>query len=391
MPESPPSSRASARQLFAYPFRIFFFSLAVLAVLVVPLWVALITGRISLPLAMPGLYWHQHELIFAFLQAGIAGFLLTAVCVWTGTERLHGPWLLALWLVWLLGRVLMMGGAELPFWLVAGVNLAFLPLVMLDAGRRICTARQWRQLVILVVLGLLWLMQLGFLFRPTGPFVPGALVVAMTLMLVVGGRITPSFSLAWLRQQGRSPDRITTLPAVEKALLASMVLTLLAVLSRHSEAIAVAGVVAGIIVLLRLLLWQGWRVRQEPLLWILHLSLLWIPIALWLLAGSALGAWPRTVWTHAVGVGAIGGLMLGVISRVALGHTGRRLQLPRGMVTAFWLIQLAALLRVATGLELLPWNPGVTTSAVFWVLAFALFLLRYTYPLASPRVDGKPG
>lgn len=378
-------------QLFAYPFRIFFLSLALLAVLIVPLWVGVITGVLQLPLAMPGVIWHQHELVFAFLSAGIAGFLLTAVCVWTGTDRTHGVWLLALWLVWLAGRVLMAGGGALPPWLVHGVNLAFLPLVMLDAGWRIWRAGQYRQLIIMVILGLLWVMQWGFVLQPQGTFAEGALVMAMALMLVIGGRITPNFSMGWLKQRGLSIQGIRTVPALEKAMLAAMGLTLLAVLSGSSAAVALTGFAAGGIVLIRLALWRGWRVRSEPLLWILHLSLLWIPVGLWLLAGSALGWWPGTVWIHAVGVGAMGGLVLGVISRVALGHTGRPLTLPPGMVTAFVLIHAAALLRVGTGLELLPWRLGVEVSGLLWFVAYGLFLVRYTGILAGPRADGRPG
>ncbi len=393
MPETTVNASLQARpwQLFAYPFRIFFLSLALLSVLVVPLWVAVISGALHLPLAMPGYYWHQHELTFAFLTAGIAGFLLTAVCVWTGTERTHGTRLLLLWLVWLAGRLLMTFGEPLPGWLVVGVNLAFLPLVMADAGWRIWRAGQLRQLVIMLVLGLLWVMQLGFFLQPHGPYVAGALVVSMALMLVIGGRITPNFSIAWLRQRGLPADGVRTVPALEKTMLLAMGLTLLAVLSGIREAVMVLGVVAGAVTFARILLWRGWLVRREPLLWILHLSLLWIPVGLWLLAGSAAGWWGNTVWMHAIGVGAIGGLMLGVISRVALGHTGRPLTLPSGMVLAFLLIHAAALLRVVTGLGGVPWHAGVGTTALLWVAAYALFVIRYAPILAAPRADGKPG
>ena len=182
---------ASVSQLFAYPFRIFFLSMTVLALVAIPTWVLQVSGAIQLPLAMPGLYWHQHEMLFGFLSAGIAGFLLTAVCVWTGTERTHGWPLMLLWGVWLAGRLLLAFGADLPAWLVQGANLAFLPLVMIDAGWRIWHARQKRQLMILMVLGLLWAMQIGFVTRLDMAFSYGALVMAMALISIIGGRITP--------------------------------------------------------------------------------------------------------------------------------------------------------------------------------------------------------
>lgn len=385
------STPLTPTQLFAYPFRIFFLSLAVLAVLAIPLWVGTITGHFSLPLAIPALYWHQHELVFAFLSAAIAGFLLTAVCVWTGTERTHGWPLFGLWLVWLLGRLAITFGDPLPEWLVQGINLAFLPLVMLDAGLRVWRARQSRQIMILVVLALLWAMQIGFLLNPQGPFAESALLMAATLMLIIGGRITPNFSMAWLRSQGRSTEGITTLPWLEKAVLAGMLATFVTNLVAQGPLLGVIAAVTGLLALIRISLWRGWRVREEPLLWILHLSLLWIPVGLWLLAGAQANWWSSTVWVHAIGVGAMGGLILGVISRVVLGHTGRALTLPAGMVSAFVMIHLATLIRIGSGAGWLPWQTGVSLSALLWVLAFALFVWRYAGMMMRPRVDGKPG
>lgn len=385
------SPRPSIGNLFNYPFRIFFLSLAVQAVLIIPLWVGAVTGHLDLPLAVPALVWHQHEMVFAWLEAAIAGFLLTAVCVWTGTERTHGWALAGLWSVWLLGRVLITVGEGLPDALVLGVNLLFLPLVMLDAGLRVWRARQPRQIPILLVLLALWLMQATFLATGTTTALDGALIMAMTLMLIIGGRITPNFSKGWLRGRAQPTEDIRTLPALEKAMLAVMALTFLGVLALPDSITGALALIAGVLVLIRIALWRGWRVAREPLLWILHLSLLWIPVGLWLLAASRLGNLPGTVWVHATGLGAIGGLILGVISRVVLGHTGRPLTLPRGITTAFVLIHLGALTRVATGIGGIAWQFGISISALLWLIAFGLFLYRYTGFLLRPRVDGKPG
>ncbi|MCP1676751.1 uncharacterized protein involved in response to NO [Natronocella acetinitrilica] len=385
------SPRQRRRATLSVPLPDLFLSLALLAVVAVPLWTAELTGWFSAPLALPGYFWHQHELVFAFLNAGIAGFLLTAVCVWTGTERLHGLPLMGLWLVWLAGRLVMGFGAELPAWVVMAVNLAFLPLVMVDAGWRIWHGRQKRQLVLLLVIGLVWLMQLGFFLQPHGPYVHGALIVAAALMLVIGGRITPNFSKAWLRQQGLPGRGPHTVPWLEITLLIAMAMTLVGVLTGLQAVIVIAAGLAAPLSLARTLLWRGWEVRGEPLLWMLHLSLLWIPLGLALLAGSAAGWWPATAWIHALGVGAMGGLILGVISRVALGHTGRTLKLPAGMTAAFVVIHIAALARVATGLGDLPWQAGIGIAGTLWTVAFGLFLVRYTGILAGPRADGAPG
>ncbi|MDX5337253.1 MAG: NnrS family protein [Marinobacter sp.] len=391
IPASPERASASVSQLFSYPFRIFFLSMTVLAIVAIPLWVLEVTGTVRLPLAMPGLFWHQHEMLFGFLSAAIAGFLLTAVCVWTQTERTHGSLLVGLWGVWLAGRLLLAFGGNLPEWLVQGVNLAFLPLVMIDAGWRVWKARQKRQVMILVVLGLLWLMQIGFVTRLDMSFSYGALIMAMALISIIGGRITPAFSAGWLRQRGGNAEAVKMIPALDMAAVFSMILLMASLITGWQTVTAMLAVVAAVLMLVRLANWKGWLVRSEPLLWILHLSILWVPVALLLLAGSLLAGWPSNAWTHAAGTGAVGCLILGVIARVSLGHTGRPLILPKGMVLAFVAVQLAAVIRVITAFDVIPWHPGIGTSTALWVIAYTIFLVRYTGVLASPRADGREG
>ena len=377
---------------FEYPFRIFFLSAAALAVLAVPAWLGLLLHDATAPLAFVPLHWHQHEMLFGFLHAAIAGFLLTAVCNWTDTERLRGGRLFALWLVWLAGRVLMVAGGGLPAWLAHGVDLAFLPLVMLDAAWRIWRARQVRQFVVLAVLGALWAMEVAFHLDPAGPYAHGALLAAMLLMLVIGGRITPAFSGNWLRVRGGDPSRIEVRPWLERLTLVAVAAVLVTRIAPAPPAlVAVAAAVAAAASVMRLTLWRGWLVREEPLLWILHLALAWIPVALLLLAASELGYVFATAWVHAAGTGAMGSLILGVMARVALGHTGRPLRLPSGITAAFGLVLAAGVARVLTTLQLLPWRAGLWVAAVCWTAAFVLFLVRYVPVLLSPRVDGKPG
>ncbi|MDO6443058.1 NnrS family protein [Marinobacter sp. 2_MG-2023] len=391
IPTSAQADSASISQLFGYPFRIFFLSMTLLALVVIPLWVLEVTGVINLPLAMPGLFWHQHEMLFGFLSAAIAGFLLTAVCVWTQTERTHGFQLVLLWGVWLAGRLLLAFGADLPGWLVQGFNLAFLPLVMLDAGWRVWHAKQKRQLMILVVLGLLWLMQIGFVTRLDMAFSHGALIMAMALISIVGGRITPAFTTGWLRQRGLDAGAVKTVPALDMVTLFSMILLTASLVTGWEALTGTLATIAGTLMLVRLANWKGWLVRKEPLLWVLHLSMLWVPVSLYLLAGTLFAGWPSNAWSHAAGTGAISCLILGVIARVTLGHTGRPLILPKGMVTAFIAIQLAAIIRVLTAFDIVPWHPGIGSSSLLWIFAYGMFLVRYTKILASPRPDGRAG
>ncbi|MCH8498164.1 MAG: NnrS family protein [Marinobacter sp.] len=389
--QSAQGNATSLANILAYPFRIFFFSAALLATVSIPLWLALLLGKIELPLAMPALFWHQHEMVFGFLSAAIAGFLLTAVCVWTNTDRTHGWQLGALWLVWLLGRLAVTLGGDLPALLVHLINFAFLPLVMLDAGRRIWQARQRKQLMILVVLGLLWAMQIGFSLTYGAHYMAGALVLTLALISIIGGRITPAFSTNWLRQKGLTSALPRQSVRLDQLTLAALILTLAATLLAPAWVTGALALIAAALTLTRLLGWRGWLVRSEPLLWILHISILWVPIALLLYAAHLLWHVPASAWLHAAGLGAMASLILGVMARVCLGHTGRPLMLPGGMVLAFVAIQLGALIRVLTALSWLPWTTGMMLGSLLWGLAFVIFLVRYSRILFSPRADGRPG
>ncbi|GAA3977991.1 NnrS family protein [Allohahella marinimesophila] len=378
-------------QLFAYPFRIFFLSLGVLALLVVPLWAFMASGQLVMPTALPGVFWHQHEMLFGFLSAAIAGFLLTAVCVWTNTERLHGRILLWLWLVWLAGRLLLALGETMPFWLVQGINLAFLPLIMIDAGWRIWKAKQPKQWLILLVLGILWAMQIAFVVTLDHHYIEAGLIAALALSSIIGGRITPAFTAGWLKQRGGDAQAVRVLPRLDFAVLINMICLVLLMVADWSVGVAVLALSAAVLMLIRLYGWHGWLTSREPLLWILHISLLWVPLSLLLLVGHAVFGWSDSAWIHAAGIGVVGSLVLGVIARVSLGHTGRTMVLPTGMVTAFFAIQLATLVRVATALELVPWAGGIMLTGLLWEVAFLIFLLRYAVVLGAPRIDGRPG
>lgn len=376
--------------LFAYPFRIFFFSLALWALAIVPLWLSILFAPPSLPLALPPQLWHQHEMLFGLLSAAIAGFLLTAVGNWTQTVSLSGWPLFVLWLLWALGRVALLAGQGWPVWLVALPDLLFLAGVAFDAGRRIVGVRQWRQLPVLLVLTLLWCMQLHVHLTQDVQAIRAALVLAMALMGIIGGRITPAFSNNWLRMQGQAPTPSS--PAwLDHAVLVMLLLLVPAVFFRIDFAVAALALTGAVLSLARLLSWRGWRVTGEPLLWILHLSLLWIPLSLLLLAGGELFGWPPAVWLHAGGIGAMASLIYGVMTRVALGHTGRPLRLPVGVTAAYLLLQIAAIVRVATAFQGIAWQPGVVVSGILWVGAFAIFVWRYAGILLTPRPDGRAG
>lgn len=382
--------------VLAYPFRPFFLSCAWAATLLVPLWILMVSGAIELSPALPALHWHQHEMLAGVLYSAIAGFVLTAVCAWTGTPPLRGTWLLALWLLWLLPRVALLLGLAPALSLV--LDLVFLPVVAAIVTARVLPARQWRQLPLVALLLLLWGTDLGFHLSAEVRWLHATVLATALLILLVGGRITPAFSRNWLQRQGREAAGIAEFPGLERVTAISCltlfvlhVVTMLWPAAVSPLAIAAVAAAAGLASLWRLATWRGWLVREEPLLWILHAGLLWVSVGLLLRGAAALGWVSNTVWLHALGSGAIGTMILGVMARVALGHTGRPLRPPAGMLTAFWLVLAAGLLRILTALNTLDWQLGVTLSSLAWSAAFGLFLWRYTRILCTPRVDGKPG
>ena len=334
--------------VLAYPFRPFFLSASVFAALAIPLWALVVTGAGP---SLAFLHWHPHEMLAGFLYPAIAGFLLTAVCNWTGTAPLCGTRLLGLWLLWLLPRLGYLAGID-NLWLRA-VDLAFLPLVLLAAARPVVATQQWRQLPLLATLAALFLTDLAFHISEDPQWLHIAVQLGALLLLLVGARITPAFSRNWLQARGRDVAVVRDLDWAPRALYASLLallildaVGLLAERTAFPHAQALLAGASAVIIALRLAAWSPGAIRSEPLLWILHAGMLWVAGGLLLRALALLSLLPHGMWQHALGAGALGTMILGVMSRVALGHTGRPLVLPRGMVTAFGFVILAALLRV---------------------------------------------
>lgn len=398
-----PDDNADARPgfaLWACPFRIFFLAAAAYAILALVGWLGVLLAGWPLAGAYPPMQWHSHEMLFGMVAAAIAGFLLTAMCNWTGTRPLSGRGLQALFGLWLAGRVAMWLCALLPGGLVAIIDLAFLAAVGVYAGRIIIGSGNWRNLPLVAVVAMLWLSNLLFhagwlwadleLLRRAEL---GAVGLITLLMVIVGGRITPAFTRNWMNQRGLDATAVRSWPAVEAtAATATALLAVLLLAGSPAGLTAAAAAVAGVANAVRVLGWRGWRTHADPLVWILHAGYAWIPIGLIVLALHAgLAAAPATAWLHALSAGAMGTLIVGVMTRVALGHTGRPLVLPAGAVLAYLLVIAAAVTRLAAALNWLPWRAGILVSAVAWAGAFAVFLWIYAPILVRPRADGRPG
>lgn len=376
---------------FALGFRPFYLLASLFAAAVIPLWVLVYVGRVDMP--MPGIWWHAHEMIFGFAVAVIAGFLFTAGRNWTGLPTPTGGRLAALALLWLCGRLAMALSGE---GVAAVVDAAFLPLIAVVLAHLLWRRNQSpNNYFVPFLVGALALANIAFhlarlelLALDPLRVLHGALSLIVLLETVIAGRVTPGFTAAAIKgvRQWRSPllDRLTI------SLTAVSLVTWLT--GMPAEVVILLALPASALHLVRVWGWNPWAARHEPLLWILHLAYLWIPVGLLLIAASLAGWIPASAPIHAFGIGSTGGLIIGMITRTAIGHTGRKMKVGAGETAAYALVLLAALIRVGT-LALFPEmaQVGVHAAATLWSLAFIIYVARYAPWLMRSRVDGQPG
>lgn len=382
--------------LFSYGFRPFFMAVGVYAPLILVVWIAYIALGWDMPLPMEAALWHAHEMIYGLVVAALAGFILTAMTNWTGAAPLRGLPLAGLFGLWIAGRLAMCLFDGLPFTLVAVVELSFLPVLGLYVARVLIKAGNRRNMVFLAIIGLLWAVDGLFLAKMAGfEFVDGldagrlALDLILIMLALVAGRIVPAFTRNWLMRQGKAVD-IPVMAPLDKAAVLSLVLVLAVDLffPLGWPAVAITAV-AAVLHSLRLARWHGHKSLSDSLVWVLHLGYGLLVLGLWLKNLSLWGPYiPETAWTHAVGIGAAAVMILAVMSRAGLGHTGRPLTAPCGMGLAYLLISVSALARVAADLGL----PGgyqlwLMVAAIGWIAGFAIFLVRYIPILMRPSLS----
>lgn len=383
--------------LFANGFRASFLLAGIAAVLLVPLWaLSFVTGT-SLGSSWPPTLWHAHEMLFGFIASAMAGFLLTAVPSWTGEKGIAGRPLVILASIWLAARVLIASSSLWPAVLIAAVDLAFLPVLGVLIARSLLRSRN-RNTPLPGVLGLFWLTNLVFqigLIRNNLPLALHALHVGINIVLVlvtvIGGRIVPSFTSSALRPLGLE-DAVHSTPALTGLAISGMIaVTLSDVFWPESRVAGVIAAAAASLQAARLLQWAPWRTLRQPIVWVLHLSYAWLPVGLALKAVALLsGAAFSAFWLHALTIGALATMILAVMTRASLGHTGRALIVDPRITLAYLLLTVAALMRVF-GLSAFRLNYSVVIiwSALFWTIAFALFVAVYAPILCGPRADGK--
>lgn len=385
--------------LFAYGFRPFFLLAGWYAAVSVPAWLWLYRTGASPFEVFPSQLWHGHEMLFGFVSAAIAGFMLTAVPSWTGSRGFAGVPLVMLAVLWILGRVAFATAGHLPPALLAVAELAFLPgLLLLLAPAVLRTLN--RNLPLLFVLAALWCLDAAFLRAALNgdpalarQMLVVTLGVVLLLITVIGGRIVPAFTANALRSRGLEVT-LRTRPLVDRLVIAGMAALAVADFFRMSSDISAS--IAGSTALLHAVRLSGWQTRhtlKDPIVWILHAGYLWLPVGLALrMLHELWGIGFAAQWIHALGAGAAATMVLAVMTRAALGHTGRPLEVTPAIVWSYCLLLVAGILRVF-GPAVLPlgYVTIVTISALAWIAAFLLFGLVYTPILTRPRADGKSG
>ena len=374
--------------VFTYGFRPFFLGAALTAALAVPAWLVMFaTGTEPLG-PFGGLAWHAHEMIFGYLAAVMAGFVLTAVPNWTGRLPVTGWPLVGLFSLWIAGRI---ATAAVP-WAVAAaaVDLAFLFVLAAVVWREILVGRNYRNAPIAGLVTLFaaanLLFHLGAQWPEAFPYAERlAIGVAAVLIGLVGGRIIPSFTRNWMVKAGltRLPASFGRFDKITIAITGGAVALWIGL--PEAPVTGIALLVAGALHLIRLARWHGLSTIGEPIVAVLHVGYLWLGVSLMLLGVSAFApVVTATAALHALTAGAIGTMTLAVMTRASLGHTGRPIATDAATATIYVLVTLGALLRVTAPLAAEFYLELLTLGGLLWSAGFGLFAVAYGPILLKP-------
>ncbi len=373
-------------------FRPFFFGGALWAVIALAIWLLALSGHITIPSSFGALAWHRHEMLSGFVGAVVAGFLLTAIPNWTGRLPIAGPPLAGLFGLWLLGRVTVLFSTTATPAIAAIVDSGFYFLLASVAGREVLQSNRNLPIVGLVLLfGIANLLDhLSAGGEIVDPEIAWKIAVALvTIMIsVIGGRIVPSFTRNWLTKHG--VDRgLPGQPGVfDLTVVAATALAFVGwVVAPGSRLSGILFAIAAVGQAVRLGRWKGWRAAGDPLVLILHIGYAWLPIGIGLLAAAQLNlAIPQSAAVHALTAGAMATMILAVMTRASLGHTGRELRANGATVLCYALVTIGALLRVASALGWVDYLVGMYLAGAAWMGAFLVFLVAYAPVLFGDRV-----
>ena len=389
--------------LFQLGFRPFFLGATIFSIVALVRWLFILRGVIPFSPFGGSPWWHIHEMLFGFAAAIVAGFFLTAVQNWTGVRGVRGAPLIALFCLWTAGRVLLSVSSLLPAWgivLTAIIDLSFLPTVAFILAKPIIAKKQYHNLFFVPLLLLFTLANLEMYLAVFYPAyfdmkLSGYVSVLLFTFLisVMAGRIVPMFTANATKTE--KVPALLWLEILSNGTLAIAMFQLLLhpFIDFNPRFFGVSLIVAGFSQFFRWLRWHPWRILSLPLLWSLYGALTFIWFGLILLGMSYFFTEiPRSHAWHLLTVGGIGGLILAMISRVSLGHTGRALIPPKSMSIAYIFMSIAALVRTFG-----PWGSSANSalfieiSGLFWLMAFGMFIYNYAPMLLKARQDGKPG
>ena len=379
-----PRLRPEAISLLSYGFRPFFLSAALWACIAMVLWIGLLSGWWTFATGYGAIAWHAHEFLFGYIAAVMTGFLLTAIPNWTGRFPLQGRPLLALLVLWLAGRAAMLATNQIGTGAAAIIDCAYLVMLTTVITREIIAGSNWRNLRVAVLVALTVVANVVFqaeVLIYAGPNYGLRLAVAaiVALIMVVGGRITPSFTSNWLARQGsqKRPAPLGRFDIGSIAFAAIALVTWIAVPNWSGTAALL--LLMAVAQAARLSRWAGMQTWREPILFVLHVGYAFVPLGALILSASIL--WPRIVPSsgalHAWTTGAMGTMTLAVMTRATLGHTGRDVTSTPANMAIYAAIIAAALMRVAAPLLPTLYYPALLVAAACWLLAFGIFLLIY--------------
>ncbi len=383
---------AAAPPILRGGFRPFFLLGALWAFLALFVWLSVFFHGLPLPSAFNALAWHRHEMLFGFVGAVIAGFLLTAIPNWTGRLPIAGAPLAALAGLWLAARIAVLFSAALGLFVAAALDVGFYLVLAFVAGREVIAAKNRNVPAVGIVL-LFAVADAADYAAASGLLADGdagiraGISLVVVLISLIGGRIIPSFTRNWMTKQGFErglPGQPTHYDLVTIAVSALALLGWVAFPDAGATAVLLA--IAGVLQLARLARWRGWRTISDPLVLVLHIGYLWVPVGLGLLAA---GIWqspiPRTAAIHAFTAGAMATMILAVMTRATLGHTGRELKANAATVAIYLLVTTGAVVRVLAPLGLFDYSTAIAVAGALWGAAFLVFSATYGSILFRPR------
>lgn len=386
-------------RIFTAGWRVFFMAAGLWAVVSMAIWVIWLAihamGGMAgdMGLSMPPYQWHAHEMIFGFAAAALGGFFLTAVPNWTGARAAPGRFIAIVAALWLAGRLALWLSGILPPLMVAVIDLAFLPVLGAKILGQLLKRPKPQNMMFLGVLSLIWMANLLVHLEWLGladtqaQGMRGGVLGVCAMIAVLGGRITPAFTRNVLQRENaaRLPVSHPVLDRLGAVLSLGTALAALTGLPDMITGILATG--AGIVAALRLAGWRGAASLGQPILLALHLGYAMLALGLALWGAALIGLGSEVGALHVLGIGAVGGMTLAVMSRASLGHSGRPLIAPWPVATAYALMPLAAGLRWAGS----NWPGdfyygGVICSGLIWILAFALYLAALWPVFLGPRL-----